>query len=104
MNEVLEQETGTQLFHFRLPRFVQISEFIVAAKRDQELRLRDEPRANETRPASPQIQRGEIDVRSQILLSRRIEKIFRNDVIAVCEQRTAIMMLVVQCSGFVTII
>ena len=98
------KQAGAQFFHFCLPRLVQIREFISPAERDQKLRLRDEPCADEARAAAPQIQRSEIDVRSQILFARRVEKIFRNGVIAVREQRAAIVMLVVQSAGFVAII
>src|SRR5579864_8499840 len=43
-------------------------------------------------------------MRGQILLARRVEKIFRNGVIAVGEQRAAIVMFAVQCGGFVAIV
>ena len=43
-------------------------------------------------------------MRRQILLARRIEKIFRNCLIAVSEQRAAIVMFAIQSAAFVAII
>ena len=65
MNEVLEQEAGAQLFHFRLPRFVQISEFIFAAQRDQGVGDTEPGQCRQGRVPDPFRQRGLVRVIEQ---------------------------------------
>src|SRR5262249_25815025 len=62
-DQILPQKAGLDAFHFVLPFVVEFGEPAPAAQRQQEPRLRDEPRPLESPVAAPEFQRSEIDVR-----------------------------------------
>src|SRR5579871_1736268 len=104
MNEILQQQPRPQFLHFWLSRLVQIGKLILPAKRNEKLRLRDQTSAGESRAAAIQVQRGEIDVSRQILFARQIEQIFAYPVVAIGQQRAAIVIFVIQRAGFVSVV
>src|ERR1700741_5154487 len=70
----------------------------------QKIRLRCESAAHETAAMAPQIERGEIHVRSQILRAGCTVELLARAMVIVCEESSPHVALVVQLLRFVAVV
>src|SRR5882762_6423435 len=104
MDERLELQACANTFRLALPLIVKVCEFIALPERQQECGLRREPGSFKTRSLAPSFERGEIDVRGQVLLTGRNIVIFRRAMILIGEKRAAHMVVVEEFRGAMTVV
>src|SRR6266403_3973792 len=83
---------------------VQVREFISLPERQQKRRLRCEPGSLQPGSLAPSFERGEIDMRGQVLLTGRSIIILRRAMILVRQERAAHVMVVEKFRGAMTVV
>src|SRR6266403_60989 len=83
---------------------VPVCKFISLPERQQKCRLRCEPGSLQPGSLAPSFERGEIDVRGQVLLTGRSIIILCRAMILVREERTAHVMVVEEFRGAMTVV